>query len=120
MDVAASEFYKGGKYDLDFKSPDDPSRYISSDKLADLYKGFVKDYPGGFSSLYLSLLQWGYIKRPRNMVLVTWDVKPRRCFETCTGRASKSSVLKALEWDCEVTIKPLVITVLSLVLHAYH
>merc|ERR1719374_14675 len=45
MDVAASEFYKGGKYDLDFKSPDDPSRYISSDKLADLYKGFVKDYP---------------------------------------------------------------------------
>ncbi|CAF93820.1 unnamed protein product [Tetraodon nigroviridis] len=24
MDVAASEFYKGGKYDLDFKSPDDP------------------------------------------------------------------------------------------------
>uniref|UniRef100_A0AAQ5ZF56 phosphopyruvate hydratase n=1 Tax=Amphiprion ocellaris TaxID=80972 RepID=A0AAQ5ZF56_AMPOC len=45
MDVAASEFYKGGKYDLDFKSPDDPSRYISSDKLADLYKSFVKDYP---------------------------------------------------------------------------
>uniref|UniRef100_A0A3Q3WRS8 phosphopyruvate hydratase n=1 Tax=Mola mola TaxID=94237 RepID=A0A3Q3WRS8_MOLML len=45
MDVAASEFYKGGKYDLDFKSPDDPSRYISADKLADLYKSFVKDYP---------------------------------------------------------------------------
>uniref|UniRef100_A0A672FQ41 phosphopyruvate hydratase n=1 Tax=Salarias fasciatus TaxID=181472 RepID=A0A672FQ41_SALFA len=45
MDVAASEFYKGGKYDLDFKSPDDPSRYISSDKLGDLYKSFVKDYP---------------------------------------------------------------------------
>uniref|UniRef100_A0A665UGB9 phosphopyruvate hydratase n=1 Tax=Echeneis naucrates TaxID=173247 RepID=A0A665UGB9_ECHNA len=45
MDVAASEFYKGGKYDLDFKSPDDPNRYISSDKLADLYKSFVKDYP---------------------------------------------------------------------------
>lgn len=46
MDVAASEFYKDGKYDLDFKSPDDPSRYISPDKLADIYKGFVKDYPG--------------------------------------------------------------------------
>uniref|UniRef100_A0A8C4NVU4 phosphopyruvate hydratase n=1 Tax=Dicentrarchus labrax TaxID=13489 RepID=A0A8C4NVU4_DICLA len=41
MDVAASEFYKGGKYDLDFKSPDDPSRYISPDKLADLYKSFL-------------------------------------------------------------------------------
>uniref|UniRef100_A0A8B9HRQ0 phosphopyruvate hydratase n=1 Tax=Astyanax mexicanus TaxID=7994 RepID=A0A8B9HRQ0_ASTMX len=45
MDVAASEFYKSGKYDLDFKSPDDPSRYISPDQLADLYKSFVKDYP---------------------------------------------------------------------------
>lgn len=48
MDVAASEFYKDGKYDLDFKSPDDPSRYISPDKLADLYRSFVKDYPGRF------------------------------------------------------------------------
>lgn len=48
MDVAASEFFKGGKYDLDFKSPDDPSRYITPDKLADLYKSFVKDYPGEF------------------------------------------------------------------------
>nr|XP_009512135.1 PREDICTED: alpha-enolase isoform X3 [Phalacrocorax carbo] len=45
MDVAASEFYRDGKYDLDFKSPDDPSRYISSDQLADLYKGFAKNYP---------------------------------------------------------------------------
>uniref|UniRef100_A0A668VQH5 phosphopyruvate hydratase n=1 Tax=Oreochromis aureus TaxID=47969 RepID=A0A668VQH5_OREAU len=45
MDVAASEFYKDGKYDLDFKSPDDPNRYISPDKLADLYRSFVKDYP---------------------------------------------------------------------------
>lgn len=47
MDVAASEFYKDGKYDLDFKSPDDPDRYISADRLADIYRGFVKDYPGG-------------------------------------------------------------------------
>ena len=46
MDVAASEFYREGKYDLDFKSPDDPSRYISPDELADLYKSFVADYPG--------------------------------------------------------------------------
>ncbi|NXY90056.1 ENOA enolase, partial [Alcedo cyanopectus] len=46
MDVAASEFYRDGKYDLDFKSPDDPSRYISPDQLADLYKNFIKNYPG--------------------------------------------------------------------------
>ncbi len=56
MDVAASEFYKGGKYDLDFKSPDDPSRYISPDKLADLYRSFVKDYPGGFLTHTLFLI----------------------------------------------------------------
>lgn len=46
MDVAASEFFRSGKYDLDFKSADDPSRYITPDQLADLYKSFVKDYPG--------------------------------------------------------------------------
>ncbi|XP_071623282.1 alpha-enolase isoform X2 [Heliangelus exortis] len=45
MDVAASEFYRDGKYDLDFKSPDNPSRYITPDQLADLYMGFVKNYP---------------------------------------------------------------------------
>uniref|UniRef100_A0AAQ4Q0V8 phosphopyruvate hydratase n=1 Tax=Gasterosteus aculeatus aculeatus TaxID=481459 RepID=A0AAQ4Q0V8_GASAC len=45
MDVAASEFYREGKYDLDFKSPDDASRYITPDELSELYKSFVKDYP---------------------------------------------------------------------------
>ncbi|KAL4670067.1 hypothetical protein H8959_008621 [Pygathrix nigripes] len=45
MDVGASEFFSSGKYDLDFKSPNDPSRYISPDQLADLYKSFIKDYP---------------------------------------------------------------------------
>lgn len=55
MDVAASEFYKGGKYDLDFKSPDDPSRYISGDQLGDLYKSFIKDYPGKCLARYCFL-----------------------------------------------------------------
>ena len=55
MDVAASEFYRDGKYDLDFKSPDDPSRYITPDELADLYKSFVKDYPGIHLTLFNSL-----------------------------------------------------------------
>uniref|UniRef100_A0A6I8NI81 phosphopyruvate hydratase n=1 Tax=Ornithorhynchus anatinus TaxID=9258 RepID=A0A6I8NI81_ORNAN len=45
MDVAASEFYRDGKYDLDFKSPADPSRCISGDQLGALYQGFVRDYP---------------------------------------------------------------------------
>uniref|UniRef100_A0A4W4FG46 Beta-enolase n=1 Tax=Electrophorus electricus TaxID=8005 RepID=A0A4W4FG46_ELEEL len=46
MDVAASEFHKAGKYDLDFKSPDDPSRHITGEQLGDLYKSFIKNYPG--------------------------------------------------------------------------
>ncbi|XP_067880032.1 beta-enolase [Heterodontus francisci] len=45
MDVAASEFCRKGQYDLDFKSPDDPSRYISGVKLGELYKDFIKNYP---------------------------------------------------------------------------
>ncbi|XP_027980602.1 beta-enolase isoform X1 [Eumetopias jubatus] len=45
MDVAASEFYRNGKYDLDFKSPDDPARHITGEKLGDLYKNFIKNYP---------------------------------------------------------------------------
>ncbi|XP_004711058.1 alpha-enolase-like [Echinops telfairi] len=45
MDVAASEFFRSGKYDLDFKCPDDPSRCISPDQLADLYKSFIVNYP---------------------------------------------------------------------------
>ncbi|CAH3042913.1 unnamed protein product [Porites evermanni] len=47
MDVAASEFYKEGKYDLDFKNPNsDPSKWISGDQLAAMYEGFIADYPG--------------------------------------------------------------------------
>uniref|UniRef100_A0A8C3YEL4 phosphopyruvate hydratase n=1 Tax=Catagonus wagneri TaxID=51154 RepID=A0A8C3YEL4_9CETA len=45
MDVAASEFYRDGKYDLDFKSPADPSRYITGEQLGALYQDFVRDYP---------------------------------------------------------------------------
>uniref|UniRef100_I3JKR2 Beta-enolase n=1 Tax=Oreochromis niloticus TaxID=8128 RepID=I3JKR2_ORENI len=45
MDVAASEFFRNGKYDLDFKSPDDPSRHITGEKLGDLYRSFIKNYP---------------------------------------------------------------------------
>ncbi|XP_074655878.1 alpha-enolase-like [Tubulanus polymorphus] len=46
MDVAASEFYKDGKYDLDFKNPNsDASKHLSAAQLADLYKDFVANYP---------------------------------------------------------------------------
>ncbi|KAI9204371.1 Enolase, C-terminal TIM barrel domain-containing protein [Polychytrium aggregatum] len=46
MDVAASEFYKDGLYDLDFKNPDsDQSKFITGEQLSDLYRSFIKDYP---------------------------------------------------------------------------
>merc|ERR1711970_467546 len=46
MDVAASEFCKHGKYDLDFKNPNSKEAdWISSDKLSEMYQGFIKDYP---------------------------------------------------------------------------
>lgn len=51
MDVAASEFYRSGKYDLDFKSPDDPKRHITGDQLGDLYKSFIKNYPGQYNDM---------------------------------------------------------------------
>ncbi|KAK2114207.1 Beta-enolase [Saguinus oedipus] len=44
MDEAVSEFYCNGKYDLDFKSPDDPTRHITGEKLGELYKSFIKNY----------------------------------------------------------------------------
>lgn len=46
LDVASSEFYKDGKYDLDFKNPDsDPSKWLTGEELANLYAQLIKDYP---------------------------------------------------------------------------
>ncbi|KAF9934892.1 phosphopyruvate hydratase [Linnemannia zychae] len=46
MDVAASEFYKNGKYDLDFKSSNsDPSKHLTGEELAKLYQDFTSHYP---------------------------------------------------------------------------
>ncbi|PAV60328.1 hypothetical protein WR25_15437 [Diploscapter pachys] len=46
MDVAASEFFKEGKYDLDFKNPNsDPSKWLTGEQLSELYQSFVKEYP---------------------------------------------------------------------------
>ncbi|KAJ1977991.1 phosphopyruvate hydratase [Dimargaris xerosporica] len=46
MDCAASEFYKEKSYDLDFKNPDsDSSKWLSGEKLTDLYGDFVANYP---------------------------------------------------------------------------
>ncbi|KAI9006378.1 enolase [Hyaloraphidium curvatum] len=44
-DIAASEFYRDGKYDLDFKNPKpDPSTLKTPDEILALYEKLVKDY----------------------------------------------------------------------------
>jgi len=47
MDVAASEFMtKNGDYDLNFKEKNnDGSQVVSPSDLANIYKGFIKNYP---------------------------------------------------------------------------
>jgi len=47
MDVAASEFYIDGKYDLDFKTKEgkDTSKILTGAQLADLYTSFTENYP---------------------------------------------------------------------------
>ena len=46
FDAAASEFYKDGKYDLDFKNPNsDPTKWLTGTELAELYEGYTKKYP---------------------------------------------------------------------------
>lgn len=47
MDVAASEFRtQDNAYDLDFKNKQSEGKMkISGDKLADLYKEFIKEFP---------------------------------------------------------------------------
>ncbi|KAF8323904.1 enolase [Clavulina sp. PMI_390] len=44
LDVASSEFYREGKYDLNFKEPNAP-QLISGTELADLYLKLVEKYP---------------------------------------------------------------------------
>ncbi|KAH7915752.1 Enolase, C-terminal TIM barrel domain-containing protein [Hygrophoropsis aurantiaca] len=47
LDVASSEFFKDGKYDLDFKNPNsDPTKWLTGHELADLYISYTKKYPG--------------------------------------------------------------------------
>merc|ERR1712002_1186582 len=46
MDVAASEFCKDKKYDLDFKNPkSNPADYLEPAKLLELYKSYVAEFP---------------------------------------------------------------------------
>jgi len=46
MDVAASEFHDEGKYDLDYKKKNnDGSNKKTAQELAELYKGYIQNFP---------------------------------------------------------------------------
>jgi enolase len=46
MDVAASEFFEKGNYNLDFKSKEpNPSLVVTPDQLAQIYQDMIKNYP---------------------------------------------------------------------------
>lgn len=46
LDAASSEFFKDGKYDMDFKNPNsDKSKWLSGKELAELYHSLMKKYP---------------------------------------------------------------------------
>jgi enolase len=46
MDVAASEFYKDGKYDLDFKTKNNDGKFVKTgEELIKMYEEFVKEFP---------------------------------------------------------------------------
>ncbi len=46
IDAAASEFYKAGKYDLDFKNPNSSeSKWLTAGQLSEVYNEIVKKYP---------------------------------------------------------------------------
>jgi enolase len=46
MDVAASEFFDNGNYDLNFKFKDkDGSQLVNPDELGAIYKSFVEEFP---------------------------------------------------------------------------
>ncbi|EJU02537.1 enolase [Dacryopinax primogenitus] len=46
VDSASSEFYKDGKYDLDFKNPNsDPKALITGEQLAEEFKKLIAKYP---------------------------------------------------------------------------
>ncbi|ODQ81441.1 hypothetical protein BABINDRAFT_32881 [Babjeviella inositovora NRRL Y-12698] len=46
LDVASSEFYHDGKYDLDFKNPEsDPTKWLTGEELGALYIKLIEEYP---------------------------------------------------------------------------
>ncbi|KAK2092293.1 Beta-enolase [Saguinus oedipus] len=101
MDVAASENgNRNGKYDLNFKSADDPTWHIAEEKLRELCKSFIKNCPvvsiedpfdqDGWASC-TSFLSGVGIQIVRDDLTVT---NPKRIAQAIEKKACNSLLLK--------------------------
>ncbi|KAI8095028.1 enolase [Gilbertella persicaria] len=101
MDVAASEFYKEGKYDLDFKNENsEKSKWIDGKELTSLYKSFAEKYP--IVSIEDAFDQddwenWSYLKESSEFQLVGDDLlvtNPARIATAIEKKACNALLLK--------------------------
>ncbi|URE00191.1 Enolase, N-terminal domain [Musa troglodytarum] len=105
MDVAASEFFLDGRYDLDFKKqPNDGAYVYTAQSLCELYREFVRDFPivsiedpfdqDDWSS-WASLLSSVDIQLVGDDLLVT---NPKRIAEAIQKKACNGLLLK-INWN---------------------
>jgi len=101
MDIAASEFFKNGKYDLDFKNPNTKEAdWISSDSLLEMYKGFIRDFPVVSIEDPFDQDDWaGYAKltKETDIQIVGDDLlvtNPKRIQTAIEGKACNGLLLK--------------------------
>ncbi|KAF9671406.1 hypothetical protein SADUNF_Sadunf12G0044300 [Salix dunnii] len=102
MDVAASEFLKDGKYDLNFKNqPNDGAHVLSAQSLGDLYREFIKEFP--IVSIEDPFDQddwnsWASLQSSVDIQLVGDDLlvtNPKRIAEAIQKKACNGLLLKA-------------------------
>ncbi|KAJ9574692.1 hypothetical protein L9F63_008153 [Diploptera punctata] len=101
MDCASSEFYKNGKYDLDFKSPNpDRSRLITVEKLKETYLGYIKDFPVVFIEDPFAeddWEAWPTLTGATNIQIVADDLtvtNPKRIQKAVEAKAANCLLLK--------------------------
>ncbi|CDS07275.1 Putative Enolase [Lichtheimia ramosa] len=101
MDCAASEFYKDGKYDLDFKNPNsNAADYLTGEQLSELYKSFADKYP--IVSIEDAFDQddwdnWSHLLGTSNFQLVGDDLtvtNPKRIATAIEKKACNALLLK--------------------------
>jgi len=101
MDVAASEFCKDKKYDLDFKNPaTNPADWLTSDQLFGVYQEFIEKYP--VTSIEDAFDQddweaWSKMNAAVNIQLVGDDLlvtNPKRVKEGIERKACNCLLLK--------------------------